>query len=75
MASDTVLQSILKGVTPGAVDDIWHQAFQDDNKDRLRAQTEHAGALKIFGAPVFMNGDEMFWGNDRLESALTFNPP
>ncbi|MER2541377.1 MAG: DsbA family protein, partial [Azonexus sp.] len=26
----------------------------------------------IFGAPMFFVGDEMFWGNDRLEDALVF---
>lgn len=31
-----------------------------------------AVALHIFGAPTFMVGDEMFWGNDRLERALAW---
>jgi hypothetical protein len=26
--------------------------------------------LDIFGAPTFVVGEEMFWGNDRLEQAL-----
>jgi 2-hydroxychromene-2-carboxylate isomerase len=38
----------------------------------LRAATERAVALHIFGAPTFMVGDEMFWGNDRLERALAW---
>jgi 2-hydroxychromene-2-carboxylate isomerase len=29
-----------------------------------------AQARGIFGAPTFFVGDEMFWGNDRLEDAL-----
>ena len=29
-----------------------------------------AMALKIFGAPTFLVGDEMFWGNDRLDDAI-----
>jgi 2-hydroxychromene-2-carboxylate isomerase len=36
----------------------------------LRAATERAAALGIFGAPMFVVGDELFWGNDRLERAL-----
>jgi 2-hydroxychromene-2-carboxylate isomerase len=40
------------------------------NKDRLRAQTEEAIARGVFGAPSFLVGDELFWGNDRLEAAL-----
>ena len=39
-------------------------------KQRLRAQTEEAMALGVFGAPSFTIGAELFWGNDRLEQAL-----
>jgi 2-hydroxychromene-2-carboxylate isomerase len=46
-------------------------ARSDANKARLRAETEAAGALGIFGAPSFTTADkELFWGNDRLEQAL-----
>jgi 2-hydroxychromene-2-carboxylate isomerase len=42
-------------------------------KDRLRAQTAEAQRLGIFGAPTFLTPDgEMFWGNDRLESAIAW---
>lgn len=41
-------------------------------KEALRAQTERAVALGIFGAPSFVVGDELFWGNDRLDAALDF---
>lgn len=36
----------------------------------LRAQTEAAQALGIFGAPSFLTRGELFWGDDRLEDAL-----
>jgi 2-hydroxychromene-2-carboxylate isomerase len=39
-------------------------------KAALRAQTEQAQRLGIFGAPSFVVGDELFWGGDRLEHAL-----
>jgi 2-hydroxychromene-2-carboxylate isomerase len=40
-------------------------------KDKLRAQTEEAVRLGMFGAPTFIAEDgEMFWGNDRLEQAI-----
>jgi 2-hydroxychromene-2-carboxylate isomerase len=39
-------------------------------KAGLRAQTEQAQRLGIFGAPSFVVGDELFWGGDRLEHAL-----
>ena len=41
-------------------------------KAGLRARTGAAQARGIFGAPTFFVGDEMFWGNDRLEDALAF---
>jgi 2-hydroxychromene-2-carboxylate isomerase len=49
---------------------ILRAAQSDDNKARLRARTEEAKAKRIFGAPTFMVGDAMFWGNDRLDDAL-----
>ena len=48
-------------------------ARTDTNKARLRAQTEEAQRLGIFGAPSFMTADgELFWGNDRLERSLAW---
>jgi len=45
-------------------------ALAPADKLRLRANTETALARGIFGAPTFFVGDEMFWGNDRLEDAI-----
>jgi 2-hydroxychromene-2-carboxylate isomerase len=42
------------------------------NKERLRLQTEEAVRLGIFGAPSFVVGAELFWGNDRLEQAVAW---
>ncbi len=41
-------------------------------KARLRRETELAQALGIFGAPSFVVGTELFWGNDRLEAAVAW---
>src|SRR6476620_1598896 len=41
-------------------------------KERLKAQTAEAEARGLFGAPSFTVGDELFWGNDRLEAALAW---
>jgi 2-hydroxychromene-2-carboxylate isomerase len=43
-----------------------------DIKNRLRRQTGEAASRGIFGAPTFLVGDEMFWGNDRLDDALSW---
>ena len=46
-------------------------ARSDANKTRLRAQTEEAQRLGLFGTPSFTTEDgELFWGNDRLETAV-----
>lgn len=47
------------------------RAGEQTVKDQLRANTEEAQRLGIFGAPGFVLADgELFWGNDRLEQAL-----
>ena len=42
-------------------------------KDALRAQNERAVQVGIFGAPRFVSGNEIFWGNDRLEDAVAWH--
>ena len=51
---------------------IVEQAQAPDNKQRLREQTRRAVEIGIFGAPSFVVGEELFWGNDRLEDALVW---
>ena len=51
---------------------ILAQAQSDAVKAQLRDNTARAQALGIFGAPSFTAGQELFWGNDRLEQALEF---
>jgi 2-hydroxychromene-2-carboxylate isomerase len=42
-------------------------------KGRLRAETDEAQRLGLFGAPSFVTaGGEIFWGNERLESARSW---
>jgi len=48
-------------------------AHESDTKERLRSETAEAQRIGIFGAPSFTTADgELFWGNDRLESALAW---
>jgi 2-hydroxychromene-2-carboxylate isomerase len=48
-------------------------AQSEEVKTRLREQTEEARQIGIFGAPSFVTPDgELFWGNDRLERALSW---
>jgi 2-hydroxychromene-2-carboxylate isomerase len=71
ISSPSVLQSRLDALgLPGAA--LLEQAQSPGSKEKLRLQTERAMALGIFGAPTFVIGTELFWGNDRLEAALSW---
>lgn len=63
-----VVESVLLSV--GQSPRLVEEAESDTAKAMLRARTEEAIALDIFGAPSFLVGGELFWGNDRLETAL-----
>ena len=52
--------------------EIIDDAQEEANKLRLRNQTELARTKGIFGAPTFFVGEDMFWGNDRLDDALAY---
>ena len=62
--------AILDGIHPSP--DALEVAESAEAKQKLRDQTEHARRRGVFGAPTFLVGNEMFWGNDRLESALAW---
>ncbi len=38
--------------------------------ETMLAETDAARALGIFGSPTFSVGEELFWGDDRLEDAV-----
>ncbi|MBP6505613.1 MAG: DsbA family protein, partial [Rhodoferax sp.] len=45
-------------------------------KESLKVRTQQAVERGAFGAPTFFVGEEMFWGQDRLDfvrAALTSN--
>ncbi len=61
----------LEGLAPD-VERLVDEAQGEPVKAALREQTAEAQRRGIFGAPSFFVGDEMFWGNDRLEDAIEF---
>jgi 2-hydroxychromene-2-carboxylate isomerase len=65
------VKAALNGLVPDP-GSVIAQAKSDSNKLRLREQTAEARRRGIFGAPTFFVGDEMFWGNDRLDDAIAF---
>ena len=74
IAEATVVHDLLARLGLDA-DAILAAAQTEENKARLKAQTEQAGSRGVFGAPTFFTEDgEMFWGNERLEQALAWAP-
>ena len=57
------------GADPEAV---LEQSQSPESKAKLREQTAEAQRIGIFGAPSIVVGEELFWGNDRLEAAIEF---
>jgi len=43
-----------------------------DATTALMAETEAARQLGIFGSPTFVVGRELFWGDDRLDDAISW---
>jgi 2-hydroxychromene-2-carboxylate isomerase len=71
IADDAVLAGILAalGVDAGPA---LAAAGAPEAKAALKDQTAEAQARGLFGAPSFTVGDELFWGNDRLEAVLAW---
>lgn len=69
ISDESVIASLLEsmGEEPGR---ILESAISRENAGRLRLATEEAAGRGIFGAPSFVIGEELFWGDDRLEDAL-----
>jgi 2-hydroxychromene-2-carboxylate isomerase len=71
ISDDTTLRAILDDIGVDA-DHAMAAANATETKVALRAQNEEAVARGLFGAPSFTVGEELFWGNDRLEAALAW---
>jgi 2-hydroxychromene-2-carboxylate isomerase len=64
------VKSVLE--TIGQPTNLIGAARSPDAKAKFRTATERAVSLEIFGAPSFVVGSELFWGNDRLEIAISW---
>jgi 2-hydroxychromene-2-carboxylate isomerase len=63
---------VLKALT-GLVENpaqTFAEALNPVNKPLLRQYTQEAQQRGIFGAPMMWVGNELFWGDDRLEEAI-----
>jgi len=71
--ADISKQEVVGGLLSGLGQDasrVFALAEAPEVKGALRAETEAAQAVGIFGAPSFLVQGELFWGDDRLEDAL-----
>ena len=71
ISDDATVRAILSALGVDA-DAAFAAANTPENKDALKRQTDEAASRGLFGAPSFTVGDELFWGNDRLEVALAW---
>lgn len=65
------LQAILPRVGQDP-DRVMALAARPEAAARLEAETEAARSLGAFGSPTFAVGQELFWGDDRLEEAVAW---
>lgn len=56
-----------------SADRVLGLAASEQIKAALQSETNTARALGIFGAPTFVSGEEIFWGDDRLEDAIRWH--
>jgi 2-hydroxychromene-2-carboxylate isomerase len=66
MTEPGVVGEVLSGAGLDAAH-IFERVQEQAIKDKLIANTEEAVKRGVFGAPTFFVGDEMFWGQDRLD--------
>jgi len=68
-SNEEVLKPILKKCKINSIDFLDGIKYPKI-KDELKVVTQEAHDKEIFGAPTFVVGKKIFWGQDRLEFAL-----
>lgn len=66
VGEEDVLTDVLS-VSGMDADMFWSAARDPANKEALKANTDEAVARGVFGAPTFFVGEEMHFGQDRLD--------
>ncbi|MGJ0451898.1 MAG: 2-hydroxychromene-2-carboxylate isomerase [Methylocystis sp.] len=70
ISDPSVLKEILRGLSLDAEATL-NRANDESVKRLLRTRTDEAKSRGVFGAPSFFAKEELFWGSDRLELALS----
>ncbi len=70
ISDESVLSDCL--ISSSLPSDLMDCTQTPDIKNALFGQVDRAKTLGIFGAPSFIVGDELYWGDDRLDEALSY---
>ncbi len=70
ISDPSVLKEILRDLSLDGEATL-NRANDESVKRLLRARTDEAKSRGVFGAPSFFAKEELFWGSDRLELALS----
>ncbi|AZG77033.1 2-hydroxychromene-2-carboxylate isomerase [Methylocystis rosea] len=70
ISDPSVLKEILRRLSLDGEATL-NRANDESIKRLLRARTDEAKSRGVFGAPSFFAKEELFWGSDRLELALS----
>ena len=49
----------------------FHTFAESEGRDALAASRAHAETLGVFAVPTFIIGEELYWGQDRMDMAMT----
>lgn len=71
ISEDSVIAAVVDEISQES-GPIIATATMPNGKFALRAATDEALERGLFGAPSFLVGGALFWGNDRLEQALRY---
>jgi len=71
ISQPSVVAELLGGLGVDA-ERVLAAAVTEENKARLRANTDRASELGIFGAPNCVVGGELFFGQDRIADAIAW---
>jgi 2-hydroxychromene-2-carboxylate isomerase len=72
IGDETVVEALVEELgQDGAA--VTRRAGEPERSGALRANTARAESLGIFGAPNFLVGDELFWGEESLTDAVAWS--
>lgn len=71
MGEPDELQKVLREAGLPA-EELYEKSFSKEAKVELKANIQEAISFGVFGVPSFVAGNELFWGNDAMESLVDY---